>query len=662
MKTALTMMILLCHVFTMSAQHDWEKYYNQIVELEDIESASWESAYDILSDLEEHPININTATREELEQIPFLTDKEIEDICAYTYQYGGMKTLGELAMIESIGYNKRQLLTFFVYAGEKKEKGFPSVGNILKYGRHDVLLTGKVPFYERKGDRNGYLGYQYKHNVRYNFKYGDYVRLGLVGAQDAGEPFFANRNGVGYDFYSFYLLVRKLRRLKVLAVGRYRAGFGMGLVINNDFLPGKIAALSSLGRNSSGIRAHSSTQSGNYLQGAAATVELGRGLDLSVFASYRKIDATINNDTNTIATIVTSGYHRTQAEMRKKNNSSQTLAGGNLRYFRNGFHFGATAVYTALDKPLQPDTGKIYRRYSAEGKDFYNIGINYGYTGSRIVLSGETATGGCHAIATINTLSFRATSALDLLILQRFYSKRYYSLFAQSFSDGGAVQDESGVYAGANWHPSRKLSVMAYTDYAYFAWPRYQALLASHSWDNLLSVAYMQACWTFTCRYRFRMRERNNEEKTGLKYRHEHRGRLSAAYNGKRLSAKTQCDIAYTRHDNSSFGWMLTENVTLIPLRFLKLNAGAGYFHTKNYDSRVYTYEQGMLYSFNFPSFYGEGIRYSFLVRSDICRSLMLMAKLSVTDYFDRNKIGTGYQQIDRSSMTELDLQLRWRF
>lgn len=30
---------------------------------------------------------------------------------------------------------------------------------------------------------DGYLGYKYRHGVRYQFRYGDYVKMGFVGAQ-----------------------------------------------------------------------------------------------------------------------------------------------------------------------------------------------------------------------------------------------------------------------------------------------------------------------------------------------------------------------------------------------------------------------------------------------------------------------------------------------
>lgn len=51
--------------------HEWEQFLYQLSELEDIESSLWESSFELLCDLEENPININTASREDLEQFPF---------------------------------------------------------------------------------------------------------------------------------------------------------------------------------------------------------------------------------------------------------------------------------------------------------------------------------------------------------------------------------------------------------------------------------------------------------------------------------------------------------------------------------------------------------------------------------------------------------------
>lgn len=70
----------------------------------------------------------------------------------------------------------------------------------------------------------------------------------------------------------------------------------MGLILNKDFSLGKLSVLSSLGRTTSQIKVHSSRSSANYLQGAAATYTLLKGLDLTGFLSYRKIDATLSDE------------------------------------------------------------------------------------------------------------------------------------------------------------------------------------------------------------------------------------------------------------------------------------------------------------------------------------------------------------------------------
>ncbi len=661
-KCVITICFLLLSIqYTWAQKHEWEQYLYQIGELEDLESTTWETSFNLLCDLEENPININTATREQLEQLPFLTAQDVEDISEYIYRYGPMRSLGELAMISNLDYFKRKLLFYFTYAGKEPEKGFPKIKNILKYGKHDIIGTFKVPFYTRKGDEKGYMGYQYKHSIRYDFAYGDYVRFGLIGSQDAGEPFFAGKNNLGYDFYSFYFVIKKLGNIKTLALGRYRLRFGMGLVINNNFGFGKLSTLTTLGRGGSNIRAHSSRSDGNYLQGAAATVNVTKGLDVSGFVSYRKFDATLNDDDNTIATIITSGYHRTETEIAKKHNSAHFLAGGNVDYRFKGFHVGLTGVYVTLDKELRPKTEAIYRKHYAHGRIFYNIGVNYGYTGPRLSVSGETATGGCNAIATINSLSYSLTDNLALMALQRFYSYRYYSLFAESFSEGGAVQNESGIYIGANWKPMPGMNIMAYTDFAYFAWPKYQASGSSRSFDNMLQAAYIRGKWNFSARYRLKMRERDNDDKTGLDFKNEHRGRLSVAYNSGMLGMKTQADVAYTQYKGDSFGWMIGQNVSLDLNKLLNTSVMIGYFDTDDYYSRIYSYEKGMLYSFSVPSYFGNGVRLAVFASSNFSDKITISAKVGFTKYFDRDKIGSGYQEVDGSSIADLELQMRLR-
>ncbi len=642
------------------APRQWQSLLNQVI-ADDEETFDWETLFDALCDLEDNPVDINAATKEDMERIPFLDENEIADILEYVYRNGEMLSKQELVAVPSLSAAKRTLLEYFITVKPTKQKGFPSLKTLTKYGDNTLLVSGNIPFYDRKGDENGYLGYKYKHSVKYDHRYGDYLRFGFVGAQDAGEPFFAHCNKWGYDFYSYYLQIRKLGRLKNLTLGRYRLSLGMGLVVNNNLSYGKTMAADAIGRSSAAIRPHSSRSASNYMQGAAATVNVCRNLDVTAFVSARGIDATLNDD-GTIATILKTSYHRTEAEAAKKNNASQFAAGVNVAFSPSRFNFGVTAVYASLSAALRPNTSQEYRRYYASGDRFFNMSVDYGYRSGKFTFQGETATGDCHAWATVNTASWRILTNLTVDAIQRFYSYKYSSLFSRSFSEGGMVQNESGVYLGVKWQPLRRLSLSYYADAAYFPWAKYQAAQASHSFDNLFGAEYTAGAFTFAARYRLKIREKDNDDKTALINQTTQRGRFSVRYTADKWNVKTQFDVASSRYKDSSFGYMASVNAGCTAVKRLALYAVAAYFHTQDYNSRIYSYERGIAYDFSFPSYYGEGIRYALMVTANALRNVSLTAKCGVTDWFDRSSTGTGLQQVEKSSLADLQLQLRWKF
>lgn len=629
----LTVLLVLTLGIGAQETRPWEQYLNEVMTMEDAESDSWERTYELLCELEQHPLDINRTSREQLEELPFLSAQQIEELMAYRYRYGAMKSLGELLMIRSLGYAQRRLLTYFIYIGETSDDP------VKRYGHHELIATGRIPF-DQTDDKN-YLGYPYRHWLRYQYTVGDDVKIGLVAAQDAGEPFFANRNKWGYDYYSPYLQLRRWGRFETLVLGNYRLSMGMGLVMNNGFSLGKVSMLQTLGRSSNIIHAHAS-RSDNYLQGAAATMDLGKGLKMTGFISYRAMDATLNKD-STVSTILDNGYHRTEKEMEKKHNLMVMKTGGSLRFQHGGFHLGVNALYVHLSRELKPNTDVLYRRHYPQGTDFMNTSLDYGYTSPRFSLNGETAMDKNGHLATINSLSWRLGDGLSLMALQRFYAYRYTSLDAQSFSDGSRVQNESGVYLGLTWQPSPAWRLAYYSDFAYFAWAKYQVSLSSHAWDHLLQLTHTGKHWTLGARYRLRMKQKDNEDKTALTNRWEHRARLSADYASEQgFGSRTQLDAGYLAYGQGEWGGMLSEMLSYSN-NWLRLYAGVGYYHTDSYNSRVYLYERSPLYTYAISSFYGEGIRYLLMARVQIGRSLTLTTKAGVTDNLD------------------LDVQLRWK-
>jgi hypothetical protein len=645
------------------AGQTWQQAWQATMAIgDDDEAAGYEDYYDLLQELNEHPLDLNQATREDLERLPFLSAQQVMDLMEYRDRYGPIRSMGEMRAIRSMDYQQTVLLPYFCYAGEVKEEArFPRIDTIMKHGRQELTGAVRIPFYERKGDQNGYLGYRYRHWLRYQFHYGDYLKFGFVGTQDAGEPFFSNRNRWGYDAYSYYLQIRRLGCLDHAVVGKYKLSLGMGLVANNSFSLGKSAMLQNLGRMSNGIRPHASRSVADYFQGVAATATLAKGLKATLFASCRPIDATLNED-GSISTIRSDGYHRTPLEMEKKHNAQQTAAGIHIDYRTGGLHIGATTLYTQLDRTLAPDTKTLYRRHYAQGRHFLNSSVDYVFLYRRWTFSGETALSRNGAVATINALGCQPASSWSLMAVQRFYSYRYATLHGHAFSEGGQVQNESGLCLGGTWRPSRRLQLQGYADFAYFPWARYRVSQSSSAQDYLAEAIYtLDRHWTLKGRYRLHLRQLDNEEKTDLRRHHEHRVRLSAAFSSGEWSLLTQGDAVRALNLDTDHGFMVSENVAW-KHRWWQLGAVVAWFRTDSYDSRIYTYERQLPHEFAFPLYYGKGWRAALVGRANIGSMLQLDAKLGHVHYNDRSVIGSGLQQVAGSSMTELDVQLRWRF
>ena len=104
-------------------QH-WEDCYAEVIAIEGKDEEDIPD-YELLCQLADHPININTATKEDLEQLPFLNNQQIEDIMEYLYRYHSLQSVGELYMIPSLGNAYARLLSYFITIGKPNETDFP---------------------------------------------------------------------------------------------------------------------------------------------------------------------------------------------------------------------------------------------------------------------------------------------------------------------------------------------------------------------------------------------------------------------------------------------------------------------------------------------------------------------------------------------------------
>ena len=666
MRVLFILVILLSLALNVNAETEWEKWLDGIMLDGDYSEDTHEELYENLLELQRNGINVNSATREELLALPFLSEQQVMDILEYIHFHGALKSINELMSIESIDYSTRQLLQEFLYAGDKPEKGFPSLKNIMTWGKNELSLYTKIPTYKRVGDAsNGdYLGYPYKFWARYSFSYAKNVRIGIVASQDPGEPFFSQSNKYGFDQYSGFIQLNGLGPIESLIVGRYSVSAGMGLVMNNSFSFGKAAMLLDFGRQRNALRPHTSASENGYMQGAAATIRLSDAIRLTPFLSYRKTDATLNID-GSISSLIYTGYHRTISELNKKNNTSLTASGINARWNHKDFSLGATAVFTHFNRPLNPNKSAVYKQIYPEGSNFFNASLNYSWLHYPFSVNGETAINANGAIATINTLGWNISQYVEMLGIYRFYSFNYYSLYANAFSEGGKTQNESGLYLGVRWQPKYGIDIQAYTDLAYFAWPRYGVSQSSYASDNVVSASYKTGKWLLSGKYRLHLRQKDSNLGYVLSWQTEHRLRIGAEWTGGGWTSRSQLDftsVSSTSESSSlSQGFMITENIGYDKGKW-QIFAGGKYFNTDGYDSRLYSYERAMPHTFSFPAYYGHGIRYSLVATWSPSPTLQFNAKAGITDYFDRSTISSGQQQINASSACDIEVGMRWRW
>ena len=666
-------LITLFPALSIAQEKVWEEYFHEIYAMEEIDETSIENDYEHLCELESSPLNINTLNPEDLYLIPGINRDQIDDIIKYRDRYGEFRTIEELALIESIDRPLRLFLSNFIVA-EPIVKGKwyarPTLDSIMKKGHGEILSYINIPLYDRAGDKNGYLGYKYKYNIKLTGKFSDNIRYGFCGAQDAGEPLFANKNNLGTDYYSFYLKVNNIGRLKTVVLGQYKIKFGMGLIQNNSFGYGKQIMLSSINNYDATITGHSSRSDGEHFLGLANTLDLGKKgsinkWTLTSFWSYRKIDATLNKD-GSISTISTTGYHRTPAEMEKKNNSSSLNAGTHINYKRNELYIGASMVYNWFDRPLNPNPNNnpnSYRTYYAKGYDFWNTSINYGYISGKFTFSGETATGSCNSIATINSIEAKVHKDITVNAVQRFYSYKYYAINAKAFNDGGYTQNESGIYAGMIWTATKNITVNAYSDLSYFPWIKYYTNASSYSFDNNISLKYSKDKWNVQAKYKFRIRQRNNEEKTEIINRYANKLRFTIQRTSDNISTSTIIDLSkltYTGYESQ--GYSITQNLNIQTNKKNTIYAFISYFNTDDNNSSVYLSERTIPGSYSSSNFYGNGIRLSTIIKQHLTSIVIVNFKVGFTKHFNKNTISTGLRMIEHSYQTDMDLSIKCKF
>jgi len=668
---------------------DWTPLIEEILENSESEEIA-EKWQETLSELAENPIALNTATKESLESIPFLSESQVEALSYYIYRYGPLLSLSELLLVEGMDEQTLRWLKHFVCLG--KATAFPierpSLKKALKYGKQEIRLNAGRSVQKKLGYRNdtdstqtskSYLGDPNHLNFRYGFNYKEKMQWGLVLEKDAGEKNWDSKNK-GIDYTSFHFLLKDQKRMKSIIVGDYNVKFGQGLVCASSFSMGKNVSGVALEQTGTNLSRHFSASESGFFRGIGATFVLkpyvwknsetkGKfGLDLTTFASLRNLDAKIINDS--FPSVSLGELHRTKAELAMKDKVGMYTLGMHFALRTDFGQFGLTGIGYRLNASIQPEW-KPYNCYYLRGKQSGNISIDYRLRIHGIQFFGEFALDEQREKAYITGLTLKPYGNLDLSLLARNYAPQYNAYFANAFSEGTSTKNEQGVFANIEWRLIKNLRLNAYYDAFIFPWLKYCVNAPSTGMDYALQTTWSPSSKSqVIVRFKSKRKEKNgsNESSTFPSLESQLKNQLSFQINATSGSwnMKTVLDGNETRlktNRNKTIGIAGSQEATFAP-KGSRYGFSMRYalFDTETFDNRIYSYERDLPGVFSMTSLYGKGSRFSLLFHYNYSKAINMQVKIGHSYYRDRQNVGTALEQVDGNQLTDIRALLVWKF
>lgn len=627
---------------------------------------------EVLTRLRKHPIDLNNTTPEELKSIIFLSPLQISNFFAHLKENGKFIDILEIQSIDGFDIKTIQNLLPFITLNAPTEYEKLTLKNIFNFGENDLLFRFTQNLEKQKGytdlPGNRYLGSPERFQTRYRYHYGTIVSAAFTLDKDAGEKF----TGKPFDFLSGNIALFKLGKIKKLVVGDYILQFGQGLTLWSGFAFGKGPDVTSVAKKDLGLRPYNSTNEYSFFRGVSATINLYKNIDVTPFASFRKLDSSqdIDVDGNLVqSTINQTGLHRTQTELENKGNLNQQVYGLALQYGSNNLSVGLIGYHSKYGSNFITQKA-IYDRYSFTGNTLTNIGLSYSYTYKNIYFFGEAGKSLNSGFAYVNGALISLSSTISAVIQHRNYDKNYHNFFNQSIAESSEAVNENGLYTGLNITPNKKWSFSIYGDYFKFPWLKFRVDAPSKGYEILSQAIYTP---TKTFKILVRFKSENKQQNTALNVpinflddvkKESYRTVISWQLN-KKWSFQNHLEVSQYKKGNTGgeFGYLVYQDVDYSPM-FAKItgNVRLAYFNTPSYNSRIYAYEDDVLYSFAFGMYNGKGFRTYLNLKYNLAKKINLWVRYASFIYKDVETVGTYLDEIQGNKKSEVKIQLRYQF
>lgn len=682
-------LLILSGSFNLYSQEKKEVIQTRIEFISEQLEAESVDLTDVIAQLSyyyDRPLNLNSATVEELQSLSLLTDIQINDLMLHRKLFGKLISIYELQSLTYWDMETIMNVLPFVKVDDKLDQLHVSLKEMFKYGkfeayfRYQRILEDKagyedVPDSILEESNSYYYGNPDRYYSRLRFSYRTNLSFGITAEKDPGEEFFRGSQAkTGFDFYSAHAFYKGGKYLKAIALGDYQIQIGQGLNLWSGYAFGKTADVTNVKRSANPIRPYTSVDETRFLRGAA--VDLGyKDFSLTLFGSYKGVDATLVEATDTleledvtVSSVNLSGLHRTNSEIARKDALNEIIFGGNLRYEKNQLTLGVAGVYQGYDRLFARDA-LPYNQFDFRGRGTVGISADYSYVFRNFSFFGElshtTHSGG---FANIHGVLFSLDRYVSMSLIYRDYNRDYQTFYNAGFAEGSRTQNEKGIYAGLKTNLSRSFFINSYVDIFKFPWLRYQVDAPSEGHEIMIQPTYKPSrSLEIYARFREQLRQKNSRETDGTitpiedvlqrNYRINFNYKVSDAV---RLKSR----IEYVTVDRPSVGQedgiIFTQDILFKPKSFpLDVSLRYALFDTDSYDTRIYTYENNALYVFSVPAYFYRGSRAYVLVRYTFLRRFDLWVRYAQNIYINRTVQGSGAEEILGNTRSELTVQLR---
>ena len=347
----------------------------------------------------------------------------------------------------------------------------------------------------------------------------------------------------------------------------------------------------------------------------------------------------------------------------------ETLFGSNITFKRNNFKIGATAYRTIFNTALIKDV-QLYNKFDFQGKENTNYGFNYNYLIYPFNFFGEFAASHNGGLAYLGGLQTNLDPRFSFSMIYRNYQKDYQNLKSIAFGENSRNANESGIFMGVDVGLAPKWTVSAYTDFFSFPWLKYRTDAPSKGSEYLIKLNYEPSKRVeLYLQFREKNKVINASAPLIISYLDDTKKqnlRFNISYfASNNVTLKNRIEfIKYEVGDNYNHnGFLIYQDITYkfdkIPVR---LSARYALFDTDTYEERMYAYESDVLYAFSIPAYYYKGSRFYLMAKYDVSKNIDLWLRYATTFFSGKNIIGSGLDEIQGSSKSDIKVQLMIKF